>query len=145
MVEDMGEIVGDSGTGKESGSSSKKHSGGTNKSTKSTKSKKTKEAVKEKEKESKKKKRGRPKQEPGTVPVKKDRGENPLLTTTEASEICGLSTNIVRNWLKTGKLQGVALPTGVRVHQRVYKKDLLAFMEKCGLHIPNQETDNGTV
>lgn len=137
MVEDMGEIVGDSGTSQEGGTASKKHSGGKTKTKNKTK---TKEVVKE----SKKKKRGRPPMEPGAVPtVKKERGDNPLLTTTEASRICGLSTNIVRNWLKTGQLQGVALPTGVRVHQRVYKNDLLAFMEKCGLHI--QEEDNGTV
>jgi excisionase family DNA binding protein len=58
-------------------------------------------------------------------------------TTFKISQMCGVNPTTVQNWIKEKKLRAFQTPGG---HRRVSRNDLVAFLEKFGMPIP-QELD----
>lgn len=60
-----------------------------------------------------------------------DSPDDKLYTTTQIAELFAVTTETVRDWIKTGKLPGITLGGG---QYRVKRKDLVAFANhKYGL------------
>jgi excisionase family DNA binding protein len=55
-------------------------------------------------------------------------------TTFQISQICGVNPTTVQNWVKENKLRAFQTPGG---HRRVHRGDLLAFLKKFGMPIPD--------
>ena len=56
-----------------------------------------------------------------------------LFTTFQAARHCGVYHTTVINWIKSGKLPAYSTPGG---HRRIHSKDLLGFMERFGIPVP---------
>ncbi len=60
-----------------------------------------------------------------------------FLKTGEVADYCGVTLRTVLNWIQKGQLKAHQLP-GRRRDNRVAPKDLLAFMERNGIPVPNE-------
>lgn len=60
--------------------------------------------------------------------------EKKYFSAMEAAKICGVVNQTVINWINNGHLKGVKSPGG---HFRIYTQDLVAFMIKQGMEIPD--------
>jgi excisionase family DNA binding protein len=56
-----------------------------------------------------------------------------FFTTFEIGQICGVNITTVQNWVKSSKLKAFHTPGG---HRRVKREDLVSFMKKFGMPIP---------
>ncbi len=56
-----------------------------------------------------------------------------IFTTFEISQFCNVFITTVANWIDEGKLPAYRTPGG---HRRVVRRDLLNFLEKYGIPIP---------
>jgi len=54
-------------------------------------------------------------------------------TTFEISQICGVNPTTVQNWIKGKKLKAFQTPGG---HRRVQREDLVSFMKKFSMPLP---------
>jgi len=61
--------------------------------------------------------------------------EKPYYTTFKISQICGVNPTTVQNWVKENKLRAFQTPGG---HRRVQRDDLIAFLKKFGMPIPDE-------
>ena len=60
-----------------------------------------------------------------------------LLTTGQVAKLCGFSPSAVLQWINTGKLPAYSSPGG---RHRVAPSDLVRFLRKHGMHIPDELT-----
>jgi len=59
-----------------------------------------------------------------------------ILTVYKASQICKVSPKTIINWIESGHIQAYKTVGG---HRRIKKSDLIAFMNKQGIPVPDQE------
>lgn len=65
-----------------------------------------------------------------------------VLTVFKASKYCSVSPKTIINWIESGLIKAYKTPGG---HRRINRNDLIAFMEKQGMPIPDKETDTGRI
>ncbi len=65
-----------------------------------------------------------------------------VLTVFKASKYCRVSPKTIINWIESGLIKAYKTPGG---HRRINQKDLIAFMEKQGMPIPENEADTGRI
>lgn len=58
-----------------------------------------------------------------------------VYTTGEVSRICGVCMRTVAKWIDSGKLKGHTIPGSD--HRRVTEKELVLFMRKAGIPLPD--------
>jgi excisionase family DNA binding protein len=58
-------------------------------------------------------------------------------TTFEISQICGVNTTTIQNWVKAKKLKAFQTPGG---HRRIRREDLISFMKEFGMPLPAELT-----
>jgi excisionase family DNA binding protein len=63
----------------------------------------------------------------------------PFYTTFEISQICGVNTTTVQNWVKAGKLKAFQTPGG---HRRIRREDLISFMKEFGMPLSAELTQD---
>lgn len=61
-----------------------------------------------------------------------------VLTVFKASKYCSVSPKTIINWIDSGLIKAYKTPGG---HRRINRKDLIAFMEKQGMPVPENEMD----
>lgn len=59
----------------------------------------------------------------------------------EVANICGVVNQTAINWIKSGHLKAFSTPGG---QYRIYRDDLILFMEKRGMRIPAELSDSAT-
>lgn len=57
-----------------------------------------------------------------------------FFTTSEAAQICGVAHTTVIRWIGEGKLKAHETPGG---HRRIESKDLLGFLKRFGIPVPD--------
>lgn len=65
-----------------------------------------------------------------------------VLTVFKASKYCSVSPKTIINWIESGLIKAYKTPGG---HRRINRKDLIAFLEKQGMPIPEKETGTGRI
>jgi len=60
-------------------------------------------------------------------------------TTFKISKLCGVNPTTVQNWVKEKKLPAFQTPGG---HRRVQHEDLIAFLKKFGMPVPQELAEN---
>ncbi len=65
-----------------------------------------------------------------------------VLTVFKASKYCRVSPKTIINWIESGLIKAYKTPGG---HRRINQKDLIAFMEKQGMPVPENEADTGRI
>ena len=63
-----------------------------------------------------------------------------VMTVYEASKYCNVSSKTIINWVDSGHIKAYKTVGG---HRRINKSDLVAFMEKQGIPIPDIKDDAG--
>lgn len=63
-----------------------------------------------------------------------------VMTVYEASKYCNVSSKTIINWVDSGHIKAYKTVGG---HRRINKSDLVAFMEKQGIPIPDVKEDDG--
>ncbi|MBI4055673.1 MAG: helix-turn-helix domain-containing protein [Elusimicrobia bacterium] len=56
-------------------------------------------------------------------------------TTFEAGKLCGVYPTTVINWVNLGRLKAYTTPGG---HRRIYREDLIGFLEKHRMPVPRE-------
>jgi excisionase family DNA binding protein len=65
-----------------------------------------------------------------------------VLTVFKASQFCSVSPKTIINWIDSGLIKAYKTPGG---HRRINTKDLISFMEKQGMPIPEKESGDGRI
>jgi len=65
-----------------------------------------------------------------------------VLTVFKASKCCSVSPKTIINWIESGLIKAYKTPGG---HRRINRKDLIAFMEKQGMPLPEEDADTGRI
>ena len=63
-------------------------------------------------------------------------------TTHEVSQLLGVSLPAVINWVSAGRLRAFRTPGG---HRRIEREDLIAFIRRFGLPMPDEFSDEGAL
>ncbi len=62
------------------------------------------------------------------------------LTVYKASQMCNVSSKSIINWIEAGHIKAYKTVGG---HRRIKREDLMAFMQRQGIPIPDETPDNG--
>jgi len=65
-----------------------------------------------------------------------------VLTVFKASKYCSVSPKTIINWIESGLIKAYKTPGG---HRRINRGDLIAFMEKQGMPLPDKEVESGRI
>jgi len=65
-----------------------------------------------------------------------------VLTVFKASKLCSVSPKTIINWIESGLIKAYKTPGG---HRRINRNDLIAFMEKQGMPLPEKDVDTGRI
>lgn len=65
-----------------------------------------------------------------------------VLTVFKASKLCSVSPKTIINWIESGLIKAYKTPGG---HRRINRNDLIAFMEKQGMPLPEKDADTGRI
>ena len=65
-----------------------------------------------------------------------------VLTVFKASKYCSVSPKTIINWIESGLIKAYKTPGG---HRRINRRDLIAFMEKQGMPLPDKEVESGRI
>ena len=64
-----------------------------------------------------------------------------IMTVFMASKVCKVSPKTIINWIEAGHIKAYKTVGG---HRRISKPDLIEFMRRQGIPIPEQEVEGGT-
>ncbi len=62
------------------------------------------------------------------------------LTVYKASQMCNVSSKSIINWIEAGHIKAYKTVGG---HRRIKREDLVAFMQRQGIPIPDETSENG--
>ena len=62
------------------------------------------------------------------------------LTVYKASQMCNVSSKSIINWIEAGHIKAYKTVGG---HRRIKREDLMTFMQRQGIPIPDETSDNG--
>ena len=62
------------------------------------------------------------------------------LTVYKASQMCNVSSKSIINWIEAGHINAYKTVGG---HRRIKREDLVSFMQRQGIPIPDEEPTNG--